>query len=982
MMRMIWSVLCVLLVGGMMAPTLLMADSLTPRQLYAYAAPGTVFILSTSHVPGDGEMGTGIVVDPSGLVLTNAHVVMDERSGHPYAMVEVMLKPAHLSGVPAQDLTQRFSATIEHVDSTLDLAVLQVQSGVSFPVVLALGNSDQAGIGEAVVAIGHPEKGGLWTLTTGVISSTFDAYGGVEGKHVFQTETSLNRGNSGGPLLNPSGHVVGINTAVARVADDGMPITDISFAIKSNVARHWLASNQIVLPEAPQIDAGTIVVGRRLAGGMAPALPVARPFAISTLMRTLQPSLDPEAPAWVTHQAVSSGGLLSAVGKGLATVGTGLAITEKAIVSADEAATGNLWGLLWRTVGTLLFPEYTRDGRASIWATGPVSSLRTTMGTSGLVGRKVTDASQVSLEQAQAQVQSIVDEVMVQVKINAEWVSTDGKTAYSRAQVAMADVRAVIQRHQPERIWTSGTASVGEPMLTADQTGEVRERASDAFGDLERELDPNASSTPPIPGPPGLLPEAVGEGESVGRKPFKLPKQRATTPTQAQIKRWQKKLKEAEAKGDLEAIERLKEKLAGTYQGSVLQQQRKKVKKRPFTPNTRVPMLPKGAFKKPPQFPHLRSVMPMSSDPTQCINSKMASFSLDACFAACSAKYAQLGSTSTANCKVVCSEAHKKREELTRKQCRNDNDGDGISNQIDQCPNTKIGMRVNWVGCADSDGDSIADNQDKCPRTPRGTPVNLHGCDLRTQCEEGNNCGDPEPRCSTPHECARLLEIPLPPDETPASIRKVLAKKFLSRRAHDINCPNDHEPPPQPQLFTPEAHVVSQEVGAVTVTLDNGVVVNGPTVPLALEWEAVEDSCAPVTYSVYIESYHCHTLGDLIEPHSYHNRGWCQWMPYSYESIPQDQNPQTQLNVELPLGKIFYESHVPFIPELGWDENFTGDFSINYQPAWFRVQILAHDGNGLTSASLGPHTDAHYFVFYGNPLFISPNKLTEIPVAP
>jgi serine protease Do len=51
-----------------------------------------------------------------------------------------------------------------------------------------------------VVAIGHPEQGGLWTLTTGVISAEIDNFNGVKGKQVFHTETGLNRGNSGGPL--------------------------------------------------------------------------------------------------------------------------------------------------------------------------------------------------------------------------------------------------------------------------------------------------------------------------------------------------------------------------------------------------------------------------------------------------------------------------------------------------------------------------------------------------------------------------------------------------------------------------------------------------------------------------------------------------------------------------------------------------------------------------------------------------------------
>jgi len=77
-------------------------------------------------------------------------------------------------------------------------------------------------------------------LTTGVISAEIDNFNGVKGKNVFQTEAGLNRGNSGGPVLDNEEHMVGVNTAIARVAPDGLPITSISFSLKSSVATKWL----------------------------------------------------------------------------------------------------------------------------------------------------------------------------------------------------------------------------------------------------------------------------------------------------------------------------------------------------------------------------------------------------------------------------------------------------------------------------------------------------------------------------------------------------------------------------------------------------------------------------------------------------------------------------------------------------------------------------------------------------------------------
>jgi serine protease Do len=91
-----------------------------------------------------------------------------------------------------------------------------------------------------VVAIGHPEQGGLWTLTTGVISAEVDNVNGVKGKQVFHSETGLNRGNSGGPLLDEEGWMIVVNTVIARLISDGLPITSIGFSLKSSVARPWL----------------------------------------------------------------------------------------------------------------------------------------------------------------------------------------------------------------------------------------------------------------------------------------------------------------------------------------------------------------------------------------------------------------------------------------------------------------------------------------------------------------------------------------------------------------------------------------------------------------------------------------------------------------------------------------------------------------------------------------------------------------------
>ena len=221
-------------------PGIGLAGDLTPREIYEGRASAVVMILGYSHSGQQGSGGTGSIIQQDGLVLTNAHVVIEEPTGKPYPRLTIYLKPDRVTGDRKVDLSRSSKARVVAFSEPLDLALLKLEGPPGpFPV-LELDDSDRAEIGDRVVAIGHPEQGGLWTLTTGTISAEFEHFNATKGKAVFQTETGLNRGNSGGPLLDTSGRMIGVNTAIARVAPDGMPITSISFSLKSNVAKQWL----------------------------------------------------------------------------------------------------------------------------------------------------------------------------------------------------------------------------------------------------------------------------------------------------------------------------------------------------------------------------------------------------------------------------------------------------------------------------------------------------------------------------------------------------------------------------------------------------------------------------------------------------------------------------------------------------------------------------------------------------------------------
>lgn len=219
------------------------AKQLTPREIYKQYGKAVVLVFATDG-SAQGSAGTGSIITKDGQIITNSHVVAHE--GTPFKKIFVYLKPDKLVGSMQDDLKERYKATIEDIDYNLDLALLKMEEPPADLQTIAFVDPDTVEIGEPVVAIGHPETGGLWTLTTGSISSVVKNFSGVDGKDVFQTEASVNRGNSGGPLLNAYGQMVGINTCISRRAADGLAITSINFSLKSSVPVEWMKRRKLM----------------------------------------------------------------------------------------------------------------------------------------------------------------------------------------------------------------------------------------------------------------------------------------------------------------------------------------------------------------------------------------------------------------------------------------------------------------------------------------------------------------------------------------------------------------------------------------------------------------------------------------------------------------------------------------------------------------------------------------------------------------
>ena len=215
-----------------------------PKKIYQRASKAVVLISAFNGGQRFASNGTGSIISEDGLILTNAHVIFSDEKSKPFDAIRVFLKPDRVTGNLKNDTSRKFRATLVHYSNSLDLAILKIQDpkfSNSLPL-LELSDLSKTSIGDPVLAIGHPEQGGLWTLTTGTISSLIENFEGTRGKDVFQTETSINKGNSGGPLIDQYGHMVGINSMIARKGKSGLTITDVNFSIKSTVAMKWMRS--------------------------------------------------------------------------------------------------------------------------------------------------------------------------------------------------------------------------------------------------------------------------------------------------------------------------------------------------------------------------------------------------------------------------------------------------------------------------------------------------------------------------------------------------------------------------------------------------------------------------------------------------------------------------------------------------------------------------------------------------------------------
>jgi S1-C subfamily serine protease len=208
-------------------------QSLSIGAVYKRSAPAVVQITATGNSNPFGSesqpraLGSGFVFDKAGYIITNYHVIAGAGS------IQVTFSN-----------NQNIDATLVGSDPSTDIAVLKVNTTASALTTLTLGDSDQVQVGDAVVAIGNP-FGLNRSVTAGIVSALqrqitapADAAGNQYAiDHVIQTDAAINHGNSGGPLLNARGEVIGVNAQI-ETGGASQGNVGVGFAVPSNTVKN------------------------------------------------------------------------------------------------------------------------------------------------------------------------------------------------------------------------------------------------------------------------------------------------------------------------------------------------------------------------------------------------------------------------------------------------------------------------------------------------------------------------------------------------------------------------------------------------------------------------------------------------------------------------------------------------------------------------------------------------------------------------
>jgi serine protease Do len=215
---------------------------------------------------GTSSAGSGVIVDPSGVILTNNHVVAGDGE------VTVRLQDG-----------REFKAVDIKTDPDTDLAVLRINGAGTLPAA-RLGDSDQVEVGDWVLALGQP-FGLEGTVTAGIVSAKGRGIGIADRENFIQTDAAINPGNSGGPLVDIDGKVIGITTAISTTNGG---YQGVGFAIPSNLAK-WVGGQLVQNGKVRRAYLGVMI--------QPVSQPLAEQFHVKVHQGVLVTEVRPDTPA-------------------------------------------------------------------------------------------------------------------------------------------------------------------------------------------------------------------------------------------------------------------------------------------------------------------------------------------------------------------------------------------------------------------------------------------------------------------------------------------------------------------------------------------------------------------------------------------------------------------------------------------------------------------------------------------------------------
>ena len=234
------------------------AGLMTIPEIFQKVSPSVVMILAGNDT--GMALGTGIIMSSDGYVITNAHIIAGAKE------IQIVLN----------DNKTVYDATVMGSDVTSDIAVLKVDANHLQPAVF--GDSEQVIVGESVVTIGNPYSVDYaQTVTDGIISGIrHNVYDGKTNSNMLQTNAQLNPGNSGGPLINMYGQVIGINSSKIMSSGDStyeglgfaIPMTDAKEIVDELIRCGYIKPDPVIGVTVSFVDKDTAIADDMVSGCM------------------------------------------------------------------------------------------------------------------------------------------------------------------------------------------------------------------------------------------------------------------------------------------------------------------------------------------------------------------------------------------------------------------------------------------------------------------------------------------------------------------------------------------------------------------------------------------------------------------------------------------------------------------------------------------------------------------------------------------